>query len=117
MNTLSRWTTAIMVLAVVGMLTATIPACQKSSTDASSSDQPRIAGAIKDGTEAYWVQQNQCPVCGGQPIKGDFHVDVSGRRVYMDKKECVQKFNSNQEKYKKQLQQQMKQQFMGGGGQ
>ena len=60
---------------------------------------PRAAGTIEDGKQKFFVGQIECPVCGGQPIKAEHHAQVDGRRLYFDRAECADKFESERQRY------------------
>ena len=72
----------------------------------SAGDQPTTYGtarAIDDGAPKYFEAQMACPVCGRQGLVAEYHVDVDGKRVYFDRKECVEKFTQNQSEYVEKL--------------
>ena len=70
-----------------------------------SGEGPPTAGSFDDGAPKYSLKQKECPVCGGTPIKQNHHAKLGPGRVYFDKKECVQTFKNNKDKYREQLQQ------------
>ena len=101
---------AICVLSAV--LCIGVMGCGGEEASTSSDSEVSSAGGPPDVTTARKIQddapkfnpmQMNCIVCGERPIKGEFHADVSagGRsgRIYFDKKECLEKFNNNKEKY------------------
>ena len=64
----------------------------------------------------FFEGQRECPVCGQQPIKEQFHVDTDAGRVYFDKEKCVQQFTQNEEEYLQKVRQQARQQMAPSGG-
>lgn len=100
----------LLCVAIIAMLCAGFVGCQKqgSSSSVQQSDLPAMAGNFQDDHHAYWGGQKTCPVCGQEPIKPKFHADADQGRIYFDKKECVQKFKENSEKYIKKLKDQLK---------
>ena len=60
-----------------------------------------MAGEIDDGVQNYNDNQSQCPVCGEMGLRPNFYAEVDGKRVYFDKKECMEKFKQNTSKYLK----------------
>ena len=76
----------------------------------------QFAATIEDGADKYNPNQNRCPVCGEQPIKGEFYADTEQGRVYFDKQECADKFKDDPQKYLKQMQQKMRGAYGPQGG-
>lgn len=76
---------------------------------------PTTAIEIQDDHRAYYDMQEECPVCGGRPIKQEFHADTDKGRIYFDKKQCVDKFNENRDQYLKKFGQQVQNQMPGVG--
>ncbi len=78
--------------------------------DAKDTGQKDIISAmqIDDGAEKYRQMQFRCPVCGQKGIKPEYHASVDGKRIYFDRRKCMEKFKKNPgkylEKYKKMLQ-------------
>ena len=103
---------------ILAVLAATVTFClagcgQSAYEDTSSGIQ--FAATIEDGANKWNPNQNKCPVCEGQPIKGEFYVDTDNGRVYFDKQECVDKFKDDPQKFLQQQQQQMRGQYNSGG--
>ena len=58
-----------------------------------------FASEINDGAPKYSRSQYACPVCDGQPIKGEYYAEVDGKRIYFDQQSCVGKFEQNPNQY------------------
>jgi len=94
-------------LLVLALCVLTVAGCgQDGSSGASGKKRLRkyiAAKNIEDGAEKYDRVQSRCPVCDAQGVTAEHYVDVDGKRVYFDKKECKEKWEENQAKYLKKM--------------
>jgi len=107
MGILVRRTMKVGLIAVLGVLIcgALMSGCGGDPTGGRTGDQVETrARYITDGAPKYNPDQKQCPVCGAPDLHADQYVDVEGKRIYFDKKECVDEFQNNQSQYLPNLQ-------------
>ena len=68
-----------------------------------------MAKYLEDGAAKFYKNQAWCPVCGSGGLNENYYVDVNGKRIYFDEKECQQKFENNQsqllDRFKKHIEQ------------
>ncbi len=90
----------IAVCVSLGMIALSAMGCGKqSSGEGTKSDRPTMAYDFRDGAAHYYEEQKTCPVCGGQPIKEGVYATYQGKRIYFDKEECADKFESSPQEY------------------
>ncbi len=98
---------------VLALICVGMAGCEKGGT-APEGEEISTAVQIKDGADKYFMYQHKCPVCGSEPISGDYYADTEKGRIYFDKQECLDEFNSNKEEVIKKLEKQIDE-TMGGG--
>jgi len=100
MRTYWQMTLKIGLAAVALMMTLSTASCDGPGIGDRGGDKVEtMAKYIQDGVPNYNDEQKQCPICGAPGLHADQFVDVEGKRIYFDKKECVQKFKENQSAY------------------
>ena len=104
----------VIALAVAALVFVALPGCGGNGSGGEE-EETATAYQFHPDTPKLFLGQQKCPVCDGEPIKEEFYSDVDGQRLYFDKKECKEKFDSNQSEYMQKFQQDMQKQ-MGGGG-
>ena len=105
----------ILAFLCAGLVAFAVTGCKDGGSQGDGAEpEGRPAISFQDGAKNYDDYQFICPVCGKEGLKQELHVDTEQGRVYFDKKECMETFKEDQEKYLQQYEQ-MKRQPSGGG--
>lgn len=89
----------LLCVAVAALMGAVFAGCDGGSGGSEEySEKPVME--MHPGEKKYDFQQYECPVCGGHALKEELYSEVDDKgRIYFDKEECKNKFDSSPQKY------------------
>ena len=91
-------------LAALALCVGMVAGCGDGQSSRENNKQrPASAEDIDDRAPKYLENQIKCPVCEIPKLREEIYVDVDGKRIYFDKKECRKKFEENRSKYLQKL--------------